>query len=131
MNERNIKILFRQILSEEDIVANAENQVNKHIEPLAKMVGIEEDMEYSENDTVHVMRPPFPRIVEILPNNPKKAFMIYKKLHPTLKEEAPTPQEVRRIWNEYSETENIIMYVRRIAKIIYNHFGTTTSENLK
>ena len=47
-------------------------------------------------------------IREIIPNNPKKALLIYKKLYPTLSMGAPKPEEVLKQWREvYGQSQNV------------------------
>ena len=125
MNDNNIRISLRKLLRE-DFVSQAETSVMNKLAPLGNI---------AEDETVDtgVVREKlnFPRILEILPNNPKKAFIIYSKLYETLEEGADTPEEVKQMWGKYSKTKNVIMFVRGIAKIIRKYYGENTTEYLK
>jgi len=124
MSDKNIKSLLRKILLE-DVSTDATNKVHGHLEKLV----ITKEEEGINNPRVN--KPSFPRFVEMIPKNPKKAFNIYKNVHTTLKEGAPTPEEVKKMWSKYAESKNIIMFVRRISKFIYKYYGDSTGEKLK
>ena len=64
---------------------------------------------------------------DILPKNPKKALIFYKRLYPTLSQGAPNPQEVIEIWrNVYGEHNNIKSFIKEILVFIYvNNFNFT------
>jgi|TARA_R110000787_G_scaffold95837_1_gene199036 hypothetical protein len=100
------------------------------LKPLGDMGSVTEDETVGIN-VGYYEKLPFPRIVEFLPNNPKKAFMVYNKLYETLGEGADTPEEVKQAWGKYSKTKNITMFVRHIAKIIKKYYGENTTEYLK
>lgn len=126
MNNNNIRLSLRKLLRE-DFVSQTETSVMNKLAPLGNI---------AEDETVGINvgyyeKLPFPRIVEFLPNNPKKAFMVYNKLYETLKEGADTPEEVKQAWGKYSKTKNITMFVRHIAKIIKKYYGENTTEHLK
>ena len=58
---------------------------------------------------------------EIIPLNPKKALLIYKKLYPTLSMDAPDPEQVLNRWREvYAEYRNIQSFVKEIVYFIFS-----------
>jgi|TARA_R110002020_G_scaffold38780_10_gene116167 ABC-type dipeptide/oligopeptide/nickel transport system ATPase subunit len=125
MSEQNIKKLLRRILRE-DVVTDATNKVHGHLEKLV----IAKEQEEGNGRRV-INKPSFPRIVEMMPQNPKKAFSLYENVYETLKEGAPTPKEVNSMWKKYAESTNIIMYVRRIAKFIHKYYGENTGQKIE
>jgi len=79
----------------------------------------------------YIEKLPFGRIFEKLPKNPKKAFMVYNEVYESLKEGAPTPEEITEMWEKYADNNGIILYVRAMAKKIYKYSGDNTTELLK
>ena len=68
----------------------------------------------------------------MLPKNPKKALILYKKLYPTLIMGATKPEEVLRRWREiYGESKNIKSFIKEIVYLIHGSWGTETSEKIK
>ena len=130
MDDHKIITNLRRILRE-DIVSQAETSVYKSLEPLGNLGGGKLKEDETDNVDNGVLRLPFPRIVELVPKNPKKAFMLYNEVYKTLKEGSPTPDEVKKMWSKYSSSKNIIMFVRKIAKIISTYYGNNTTELLK
>ena len=122
MNDYNIRLNLRKILRE-DIVSQAENSVYKSLEPLSNIAEVETEM---VNEKL-----PFPRIVEKLPKNPKKSFIVYNNVYKTLKDGALKPEELKKLWTKHSSTKTITMFVRDIAKEIHKYYGNDTTELLK
>jgi len=69
---------------------------------------------------------------EIVPTNPKKALILYKRLYPTLSGGAPTPEDMLQIWREnYAEYRNIKSYIKEIIFFIQNSWTIKTNDKIK
>tara|TARA_B100000287_G_C20159783_1_gene593676 strand:- start:118 stop:354 length:237 start_codon:yes stop_codon:yes gene_type:complete len=69
---------------------------------------------------------------DMMPKNPKKALILYKKLYPTLSIGAPTPTQVLEGWrNIYGESKNIKAFIKEIVYFVYNNWTMKTSEKIK
>ena len=68
----------------------------------------------------------------MLPKNPKKTLMVYKRLYPTLSGGAPTPAEVINIWKEvYGKYKNIKSFIKEVVHFIHSNQTIRTSEKIK
>jgi|10_taG_2_1085330.scaffolds.fasta_scaffold29629_5 hypothetical protein len=71
-------------------------------------------------------------IREYIPKNPKKAFLAYKKVYPTLSMGALEPEEVLGRWREsYAEYRNIESFVKEIVFLIFNNWTSRTERKIK
>tara|TARA_R110001583_G_scaffold32455_1_gene110675 strand:+ start:119 stop:355 length:237 start_codon:yes stop_codon:yes gene_type:complete len=69
---------------------------------------------------------------EMIPLNPKKALLIYKKLYPTLSIGAPDPERVLDRWRGvYSEFRNIQSFVKEIVYFIFSNWTSQTDDKIK
>jgi len=130
MQDSDIKNLVRKILRE-DMSSDAISSVYNKLEPLTNLnLGNIKEVEKTVSEPI-IGGLAMGKILEKIPNNPKKAFMIYSSLYQTLTEGAPTIEEVKEMWKKYSESQNIIMYVMKISKIINKYQGNDTIKFLK
>ena len=147
MLDKEIKKRLHKILREEN--SPIENRVYSMLKPLANMEldevknnqGIELDEQGAKPPKKHknqernktaIVRPPFVRLLEKMPLNPKKSFDIYKRVYDSLTHGAPSLSDVKKMWQEdYSKSKNIIIFVRKIAKFIHKHYGEKTEELMK
>ena len=130
MQDSDIKNLVRKILRE-DMSSDAISSVYNKLEPLTNLnLGNIKEVEKTVSEPI-IGGLAMGKILEKIPNNPKKAFMIYSSLYQTLTEGAPTIEEVKEMWKKYSESQNIIMYVMKISKIINKYQGNDTITFLK
>jgi|TARA_R110000824_G_scaffold270787_1_gene459256 hypothetical protein len=68
---------------------------------------------------------------EIIPLNPKKALLIYKKLYPTLSD-APDPEQVLNRWRDvYGKYRNIQAFIKEIIYFIFNNWTSLTDAKIK